>query len=348
MCVSVWLIVCVCVCSAYVAIWCQLTCLFSLWVCRHREAASGSYKAMTGITQNPWPLGLGDFVSHGEHFTGYFCMGRKLSQIFGEPNCPAVGSDPLTNLCTSPAPRPWAEAYPWSPEATCELTSYSGQWHARSDGRHSQWMHLTVSPSFPPTITAGDLPDSRSSISLSEDKHGAGSRQTQETNLADDSWDLGATGHCLTNCCAKSFHSPHGFKHPLSTGDSMLCHPGTHLTPEVGTRLFFFFFWLYLFQLINSSLPRALSWAPFSSLSTPSRSVINPTSGLGNTVSAMVFSKAWLTPVHFIPGWCLHYSGLSQLNRNIVPASWITLLNWTIVPNIKEILEKVNTQFIKR
>lgn len=249
MCVSVWLIVCVCVCSAYVAIWCQLTCLFSLWVCRHREAASGSYKAMTGITQNPWPLGLGDFVSHGEHFTGYFCMGRKLSQIFGEPNCPAVGSDPLTNLCTSPAPRPWAEAYPWSPEATCELTSCSGQWHARSDGRHSQWMHLTVGPSFPPTITAGDLPDSRSSISLSEDKHGAGSRQTQETNLADDSWDLGATGHCLTNCCAKSFHSPHGFKHPLSTGDSMLCHPGTHLTPEVGTRLFFFFFGSTSFSL---------------------------------------------------------------------------------------------------
>lgn len=139
LCVSVWLIVCVCVCSAYVAVWCQLTCLFSSRLCRHREAASGSYKAMTGITQNPWPLGLGDFVSYGEH---YFCMGRKLSQIFGELNCPAVGSDPLTNLCTSPAPRPWAEAYPWSPEATCELTSCSGQWHARSDGCHSQMAAL--------------------------------------------------------------------------------------------------------------------------------------------------------------------------------------------------------------
>ena len=61
----------------------------------------------------------------------------------------------------------------------------------------------------------------------------------------------------------------------------------------------------------------------------------------------MVFSKAWLTPVHFIPGRCLHYSELSELNKNIVPASWITLLNWTIVPNIKEVLEKVNTQFDK-
>lgn len=46
MCVSVWLSVCVCVCSAYVAVWCQLTCLFSSRVCRLREAASGSYKAM--------------------------------------------------------------------------------------------------------------------------------------------------------------------------------------------------------------------------------------------------------------------------------------------------------------
>lgn len=43
----------VCVCLvACVAVWCQLTCLFSPRVCRLREAASGSYK-VTGITQNP-------------------------------------------------------------------------------------------------------------------------------------------------------------------------------------------------------------------------------------------------------------------------------------------------------
>ena len=56
MCVSVWLsvcvCVCVCVCSAYVAVWCQLTCLSSSWVCSLREAASGPYKAMTGITES--------------------------------------------------------------------------------------------------------------------------------------------------------------------------------------------------------------------------------------------------------------------------------------------------------
>ena len=51
-CVCVVECVCVCVCSAYVAVWCQLTCLSSSLVCSLREDASGSYKAMTGITES--------------------------------------------------------------------------------------------------------------------------------------------------------------------------------------------------------------------------------------------------------------------------------------------------------
>ena len=51
-CLCGWVCVCVCVCSAYVAVWCQLTCLSSSLVCSLREDASGSYKAMTGITES--------------------------------------------------------------------------------------------------------------------------------------------------------------------------------------------------------------------------------------------------------------------------------------------------------